>query len=164
MRKSYLQTQPKKIKSKKTKFKDQPKPVSLMKSKTYWITLTLIMVVFTFVYGLLMNISFEKETLILGTILSAIGLAFSLGFRPSSYNKKSTFIFVGASVIGFSIWALTVVSFNALGISSQIVNSIGIDFLAITSLIICLTFGAFIGDLIGKNQEKIVLLANKFRN
>ena len=68
-----------------------------MKSKTYWIVLTLIMVVFTFAYGLLMNISLEKEALILGSILAVIGLAFYVGFKPSSYNKKATFIFVGAS-------------------------------------------------------------------
>ncbi len=100
----------------------------------------------------------------MGTILAVIGFAFSLGFKPSSYNKKATFIFVGASVIGFGIWAAIVLSFNAIGINSQIASSIGIDFFAITSLIICLALGAFIGDLIGKNREKIVLFSDKFRN
>ena len=99
MPKTYLKTQPKKTKPKKTKFKDQPKPISLMKSKTYWIAVTLIMVIFTIAYGFLMNISLEKEALILGTILAVIGLAFYLGFKPSSYNKKATSVFVGASVI-----------------------------------------------------------------
>jgi hypothetical protein len=164
MPKTYPQTQPKKTKLKKNKFKDQPKPVSLMKSKTYWIALTLIMVVFTFAYGLLTNISFEKETLILGSILAVIGLAFSLGFKPSSYYKKATFIFVGASVVGFGIWVVIVLSFNATGINSQIASSIGLDFFAVTSLIICLALGAFIGDLMGKNKEKIVSFADKFRN
>jgi hypothetical protein len=164
MPKTYPKTQSKKTKPKKTKFKDQPKPLSLLKSKTYWVALTLIMVVFTFAYGFLMNISLEKETLILGTILAVIGFAFSLGFKPSSYNKKATFIFVGASVIGFSIWAAIVLSFNAIGINSQIASSIGVDSFALTSLIICLTMGAFIGNLIGKNREKIVLFADKFRN
>ena len=164
MPKTYPKTHPKNAKSKKNKFKDQPKPVSLMKSKTYWIALTLIMVVFTFAYGFLTNISFEKEALILGSILAVIGLAFSLGFKPSSYNKKATYIFVGASVIGFGIWAAIVLSFNATGINSQIATSIGVDFFAVTSLIICLTAGAFIGDLMGKNREKIVLFTDKFRN
>ncbi|MGD0450388.1 MAG: hypothetical protein ABSA79_04940 [Candidatus Bathyarchaeia archaeon] len=164
MPKTYPKTQPKKTKSKKTKFKDQPKPVSLMKSKTYWTALTLIMVVFTFAYGFLTNISFEKEVMILGSILAVIGLAFSLGFKPSSYNKKATFIFVGASIIGFGIWAVIVLSFNGTGINSQIAGSIGLDFFAVTSLIICLALGAFIGDLIGKNREKIVLSTDKFRN
>ena len=104
----------------------QPKPVSLFKSKTYWIALTLIMVIFTFAYGILMNISLEKEALIYGQY--SFGYRhwhFHLGFKPSSYNKKATFIFVGASVIGFSIWAVIVLSFNATGINSQIASSIG---------------------------------------
>ncbi len=164
MPKSHPRPLPKKIKPKKTKFKDQPKPVSLMKSKTYWIALTLIMVVFTFAYGFFMNISFEKEALILGSILAVIGFAFSVGFKPSSYNKKATFIFVGASIIGFSIWAVIVLSINATAINSQIAGSIGVDFFALTSLIICLALGAFIGDLMGKNKEKIVLFTDKLRN
>jgi len=164
MPKTYPKTRPKKTKPKKTKFKDQPKPVSLLKSKTYWIALTLIMVVFTIAYGFLMNISLEKEALILGTILAVIALAFSLGFKPSSYNKKATSIFVGASVIGFSIWAAIVLSFNSLGFNSQIASSIGLDFFALTSLTMCLVLGAFLGDLIGKNREKIIQFTYKFRN
>jgi hypothetical protein len=163
MPKTYPKTQPK-TKPKKTKFKDQPKPVSLMKSKTYWIALTLIMVVFTIVYGFLVNISLAKEALTLGTIFTVIGLAFSLGFKPSIYSKKATTIFVGASTIGFGIWAAIVLSFNAVGLNPQIASSVGIEFYAITSLIMCLALGAFIGDLIGKNREKIVLFLDKFRN
>ena len=69
MPKTYPKTQPKKTKPKKTQPKAQPKPVSLMTRKSYWITLTLIMLVFTFAYGYLMKISVEKEALILGSIL-----------------------------------------------------------------------------------------------
>ena len=165
MPKTYPKTQPKKTKPKKNQPKAQPKPVSLLTRKSYWITLTLIMLVFTFVYGYLMEISVEKEALILGSIFSVIGFAFYLGFKPfPSYNKRATFIFVGASIVGFSIWAVMVLSFNATGINSQIASSIGDDFFAITSLIICLILGAFIGDLIGKNRKAIELFANKFRN
>ena len=165
MPKTYPKTQPKKTKPKKNQPKAQPKPVSLLTRKSYWITLTLIMLVFTFVYGYLMEISVEKEALILGSIFSVIGFAFYLGFKPfPSYNKRATFIFVGASIVGFSIWAVMVLSFNATGIISQIASSIGDDFFAITSLIICLILGAFIGDLIGKNRKAIELFANIFRN
>jgi hypothetical protein len=164
MPKTYPKTQPKKTRPKKTHPKAQPKPVSLMTRKSYWITLTLITLVFTFAYGYLMKISVEKEALILGSIFSVIGFAFYMGFKPSpSYNKRATFIFVGASIVGFSIWAVMVLSFNATGIILQIENSIGSDFFAITSLIICLTLGAFIGDLIGKNKEALQLLTHKFR-
>ena len=164
MPKTHPKTQPKKTKPKKTKFKDQPKPVSLLKRKSYWITLTLFMVVFTIVFGYIMKISAEGEALILGTILSMIGFAFYLGFKPSiKYDKRATFMFAGASIVGFCIWAAMVLSLNATGIILQIVNSIGTYFFAITSLIICLIAGAFIGDLIGKNKEALRLFASKFR-
>ena len=154
-----------KTKPKKTVPKAQSKPFSLMKSKTYWITLALTVLVFTFAYGYFMQISVGKELLILGSIFSVIGFAFYIGFKPSaSYNKRPTFIFVGASIVGFSIWAVMVLSFNATGFESQISSSIGEDFFAITSLIICLVLGAFIGDVIGKNREAVVLFAHKFRN
>jgi len=94
-----------------------------------------------------------------------IGFAFYIGFKPSeSYNKRSTFIFVGVSIVGFSIWAVMVLSFNATGFLMQISSLIGIDFFAITSLIICLVLGAFIGDLIGKNRVTVLVLAHRFRN
>jgi len=164
MPKTYPKTQPKKTKPKKTHPKAQPKPVSLMTRKSYWITLTLIILVFTFAYGYLMKISLEKEALILGSLLLLIGFAFYMGFKPStSYNKRATFIFVGASIVGFCIWAVMVLSLNATGIHSQIASSIGNNFFAITSLMICLISGAFIGDLIGKNRERISIFVNKLR-
>jgi hypothetical protein len=150
---------------KKTKPKAQPEKVSILKSKYYWVTLTMIILVFTIVLGYLMQISLLTELLMLGTIFSVIGFAFYMGFKSSqSYNKRATFIFVGASIIGFGIWAVMVLSFNATGLTAQVSSSIGVDFFAITSLIICLVLGAFIGDLIGKNRETVALYANKFRN
>jgi len=164
MPKTQPKTQPKKIRPKKTPLKAQ-KSASLLTHKSYWITLTLSILVFTFAYGYLMNISVEKESLILGCILSVIGFGFNIGFKPSaSYDKRATFIFVGASIIGFSIWAVMVLSLNSTGILSQIANSISSDFFAITSLIICLILGAYIGDMIGKNRKTLELFVYKFRN
>ena len=164
MPKTYPKTPPKKTKLKKNQPKAQPKP-SLLKSKYYWITLTVTILVFTVVLGYSIQISVGKELLMLGSIFSLIGFAFYIGFKPSeNYDKRATFFFVGASIVGFSIWALMVLSFNASGIIAQISSSVGIDFFAITSLIICLILGAFIGDLIGKNRDKIALLAHKLRN
>ena len=163
MPKTYPKTQPKKTKPKKNQPKAQPKP-SLMKSKYYWITLTLTILVFTIAYGYLTQISVGKELLILGSIFSVMGFAFYIGFKASAgYNKRATFLFVGASIVGFSIWAVMVLSLNATGFLSQISNSIGTDFFAITSLIICLTLGAFIGDVMGKNRSALALFAHKFR-
>ncbi|MGE5533192.1 MAG: hypothetical protein ACM3UN_02445 [Bacillota bacterium] len=144
--------------------KDQPKQVNLLKSKYYWITLTAIILAFSVVIGFLMQIPLGKELLILCCILSVLGLAFYVGFKSSEgYNKRATFFFVGASIVGFSIWAVIFLSLNATGVTQQISSLVDIDLFAITSLIICLVLGAIIGDLIGKNRETIGLNAGKLR-
>jgi preprotein translocase subunit SecY len=43
-----------------------------------------------------------------------------------------------------------VLSLNATELQTQIASAIGDDFFAITSLIICLILGAFIGNWIGE--------------
>ncbi|HLN90189.1 MAG TPA: hypothetical protein VK253_08995 [Candidatus Binatia bacterium] len=150
--------------AKKTKPKAKPETVSILKSKYYWATLTLIILVFTIAFGYMTHISLGAELLMLGTIFSVIGFAFYIGFKPSAgYNKRATFFFVGACIFGFCIWAVIVLSFNINGFISQIADSIGVDFFTITSLIICMVLGAFIGDLIGKNKENVMSLAYELR-
>lgn len=164
MPKTYPKTPPKKTKP-KTKNKAQPKPVSITSSKTYWITLTLVMVVFGSVYGYIMKVTVAAIGLLLASVLFLIGFTFYLKFKPSTLNNsgRATFIFGGASVIGFIIWVAVVLLSSATGLWVQIAGSIGDNFFAVTSLIICLTSGAFIGDLIGNNKEKIsFFLQSKF--
>ena len=154
-----------KNKTKETRARAQQKPVSIFKSKYYWISLAATILVFAFALGYIMQLSEEKELLMLGSVLSVIGLAFYVGYKPSvNYDKRATFFFVGASIIGFGIWVLIVLSLNALGVLVQISSSIGDSFFVITSLIICLVFGAFIGDFIGKNRETVLFFAHNFRN
>ena len=108
--------------------------------------------------------SLENIVMMLVTVLLLIGFAFYIRFKPSTttVNKRALFIFVGASVIGFSIWAVTVLSLNATELHTQIASAIGDDFFAITSLMICLISGAFIGDWIGEKREHIsIFLKNK---
>ena len=158
-------TQSKKNKLKNKQLKNQPKPINLLKSKYYWLILTATILVFAIVVGILNQISLGKEVLILGSIVSVIGLAFYVGFKATEgYDKRATFFFVGASIVGFSMWAVMVLSFNATGVTTQILTSVGVDLFAITSLIICLVLGALIGDLIGKNRETVGLFARKIRN
>jgi hypothetical protein len=154
-----------KNKLKEKQAKAHPKPVSIFKSKYYWITLAVTILVFTFALGNIIQLSREKELLLLGSVLSVIGLAFYIGYKSSvNYDKRATFFFVGASIIGFGIWALIVLSLNATEILIQISSSVGDSFFVITSLTICLVLGAFIGDFIGKNRETILFFAHKFRN
>lgn len=152
MPKSYSKTQ-----RKKTKAKIQPKPVNITTRKSYWITLTFALAVFAFVLGYSVNMVLNNIVLMLATVLSLIGFLFYLRFTPSTVavGRRATFIFVGASIVGFSIWAMMVLSLNSFERHSQLVNALGGGFFAVTSLIICLISGAFIGDLVGKNKERI---------
>lgn len=166
MPKNYPKNRPKKKAPKKAQPKVEPKPVSLMKSKYYWVTMTSIILVFAVIIGYSTGVALANEALIVGTVLSIIGFAFYLGFVPSiKYSKRALFIFVGASVVGFSIWAAMTLSLTATAILPQVTDSIGPLFFASTTLIICLIAGALIGDLIGKNIDRIGMFFNdKFRN
>jgi len=94
----------------------------------------------------------------------AIGLVFSIKYKPSTnYDRRKTFMYVGAATVGFGIWVALVFFFNATGINLQIVSSIGVTLFTVTSLMICWISGAFIGDLIGKNKERLsFFINNKF--
>ena len=164
MPKTYPKTQRKKTKRKKPQPKTQSKPVSITTRKSYWITLTLFTVVFASVFGYYVNMSLERIVMMLVTVLLLIGFAVYIRFKPSTatVDKRAIFIFVGASVIGFCIWAIIVLSLNATELHTQIASAIGDSFFAITSLMICLILGAFIGDWIGEKRERIsIFLKNK---
>ena len=159
-------TQPKQYpkKQKKTPPKNQNQPPSLFKNKYYWIILTLTILVFTVAFGYLNQVSGERETLLLGCDLSVIGFAFYISLiATANYDKRATFIFAGASIIGFSIWAAIVLALNATGLITRVVSSIGDSFFAVTTLIICLSIGALVGDLIGKNRAAKALSLEKPR-
>jgi len=154
-----------KNKAKLKKSNVQANPVRLLKSKYYWIVLTVAVFVFAVVLGLLTQMSLGKELMTLSSILAVIGFAFYLGYKSSEgYEKRTTVIFAGASIVGFCIWAALVFSLSIIGVMFQIESFIGVDFFAITSLIICLISGAFVGDLIGKKRDAIYLFFDRFRN
>jgi hypothetical protein len=145
--------------------KTQPKTPSLLRNKYYWVFVALVLIVFTLVFGYLIQLSLGKEVLILGAILMVITFAFYMAFKPYPTDRKRVIlILIGISIIGFSIWAVTVFLLNTNGALVQIVKAVGDSFFSITSLIICLVIGAFIGDLIHKNMEKILYLAHSFRS
>ena len=126
--------------------------------KSYWIALTVLLAIVTVVFGVSMGIGLIQNAIMTLTTVVIIGF---LGFVRTtqstlSVSKRATFIFVGASVIGFAIWAAITLS----GIMVQLLNEVGQEFYVVNSLAICLTVGAFIGELLGKNkkvQEKLFL-------
>jgi FtsH-binding integral membrane protein len=149
----------------KSKRKAQPQPVSITSSKTYWITLTAVMLVFGSVYGYMMKVAVAAIVLLLACVLFMIGFAYYLKFKPSTLknNSRATFIFVGASVVGFCIWVAIVLLLSAVGFWPQIAISMGERFFATASLVICLITGGFIGDLVGNNKERIsMFLRDRF--
>jgi len=166
MPKNYPKKQPKKVKL-KSKNKLAPKPVSITSSKTYWLALTLMMIVFGSVYGYIMKVAIAGIGLLLASVLFIIGFAYYLRFKPSllKNSERATFLFIGACILGFGIWAAVILLSQLTGLWTTLAGSVGDYFFAITTLIICLTSGAFIGDLIGLNKEKISLFFHdKFGN
>jgi hypothetical protein len=152
-------------KPKKAKGKPQPASVSITSRKSYWIFLTVTMVVFGSVYGYVMKAAAAAIGMLLISVLFLIGFLYYIKFTPSTLRatERATFIFAGATVIGFLIWVAIVLSLAVTGFTSQIGAAIGNNFFAITSLTICLIGGGFIGDAIGKNKNELKLFLTKIR-
>ncbi|MCW4004764.1 MAG: hypothetical protein NWE95_12720 [Candidatus Bathyarchaeota archaeon] len=151
---------PKSVKSRpkqkaKPKGKAEPETPSFASKKSYWITLTTVLAVVSAVFGVVMGISLAQTAFLVLTVVVLIGFVGFIRVTPSklSLGKRAALLIVGASIIGFSIWAAIVLNLNSAGIMAQIVNSLGEQFFAVTSLAICLTIGAFIGELIGRNKS-----------
>ena len=158
--KTYPKIQPKKIKP-----KVQPKPVSITTSKFYWISLTTIIVIAVLGYGFLTGVAMQKIVLIMLTLFSVIALAWYIRVKPSTMPTKlrATYMFVGAAVVGFSIWAVTIVVLGATGLGMQVSNLLGDQLFIITSQVIFFVAGAFIGEWVGLNRTSISSFFGKLR-
>ena len=158
--KNFPKTQPKKAKP-----KVEPKPVSITTSKFYWISLTTVIVIAVLGYGFLTGVAIQKIALIILTLLSVISLAWYIRVKPSTMTTKLrvTYMFMGAAVIGFCIWAVTVVVLGATGLGVQVSNSLGDRLFIVASQVIFFVIGAFIGDWVGINRNVIVSFFSKFK-
>jgi len=136
----------------KTKRKMQPETPGITTKKWYWIMLTTVIVVVFSVASYLMGLSLSNIVVLMFTLVFLCSLMGYVGTTPSvlSKSKRATFLFVGASVIGFSIWAVIMLVSMAAGL---IENMFSDSFLIIPSLILCLIAGSFIGELLGKNKR-----------
>ena len=131
------------------KARAEPQTAKFTAKKSYWITLTAVFAVVSAVFGEVQGFDLLQTALLVVSISAAIGMVGFISVSPStlSFSKRATFIFVGASVVGFGIWAvLALVVFPQLG---ALVDG----FFILTSFIICLVIGAFIGELIGRNKK-----------
>jgi hypothetical protein len=149
-------TQPKQ--KAKPKAKAQSQTQSITATKPYWIILTAMLAVVTAVFGALMGMSLERTALLVITVAVVIGVVglIRTGKSELSLSKRATFIFAGASVIGFIIWAALTLS----GVMDPVVNAVGQDFYVVNSLASCLAAGAWIGELLSRSkmvQERLFI-------
>jgi len=146
-------TYPKK-QSKKTNSKMPTHTVSITKSKFYWIVLTVVAIVCMAILGFTSNIPIQKVALIMVTVLSVLGLAGYVRVKSSNLSNKmrATYLFVGAAVIGFGIWAIMLILLTETGLGVQVANSLGDQLFIISSQVIFLVIGAFVGEGLGKNM------------
>jgi hypothetical protein len=144
--------QPKPKSQTKTKQKTQPEAPGITTKKWYWIMLAGVMVTVFSIIGYMMALTISEIAILMLTITFLIGLIGYVRTTPStlSMSKRATFLFVGASIIGFSIWAAIALAATFAGL---IENIFGGGFFIIPSLIICLIIGAFIGELLSQNSR-----------
>ena len=112
----------------------------------------LIVVVAGFGFALLLDIDLIRIAFIVAVFVVVVGVAGYIRMSSSKLTRgrRATFLFVGASVIGFSIWAAMTFALSAAGLMPHLIDAAG-DLLFIGStLVICLFGGAFIGELIGR--------------
>jgi hypothetical protein len=146
---------PKPVKT-RPKQKNKPKPKaqaqapSITTKKEYWIVLTAVLAVVTAVFGVTAGFSLARTALLIVTVVVVIGFVGLIrsGKSDLSLSKRATFIFAGASVIGFAIWAALTLS----GAVTPLAVEAGEEFYAVSSLVTCLTLGAWIGELLGRSR------------
>jgi hypothetical protein len=129
--------------------KAEPETPSFTAKKSYWVTLLAVFTVVSAVFGMALGLGLLQTTFLALMVATLIGFVGYVRVSPSTlgFSKRATFIFVGASVIGFGTWAAA-----ALAFMPQIV-ALNNDFFTISSLVICLTVGGFIGELLGRNRK-----------
>lgn len=143
-------TRPKQKNKPKLKPKAQVQAPSITTKKEYWIVLTAVLAVVTAVFGVTAGFSLVRTALLIVTVVVVIGFVglIRTGKSDLSLSKRATFIFAGASVIGFAIWAALTLS----GVVTPIAVEVGEEFYAVNSLVTCLTGGAWIGELLGRSR------------
>jgi 4-amino-4-deoxy-L-arabinose transferase-like glycosyltransferase len=148
---SSSKTKAKNKNSLKAKRAAQPKTPDITTKKSYWLMLTVFIVIIFSVAGYILKFAIVDLIVLMISIVLLIGLIGYVRISPSnlSASRRGTFLFVGASIIGFGIWAIIMLILMNTGTIDTLFGSN--VFYILPSLIICLTAGAFIGELMGKN-------------
>jgi NO-binding membrane sensor protein with MHYT domain len=136
----------------KTKRKVTPEAPGITTKKSYWVMLAVVMAVAVSIAGYMLNLSPLGIAVLMVPVILLIGLIGFIRVTPSmlSISRRATFLFVGASVIGFGIWAAMMLALMA---TNLLTNVFGDPFFIMPSLIAFLIIGAFIGELLGRNRR-----------
>jgi uncharacterized membrane protein len=145
-----------KVKSKnqlKAKRAAKPETPGITTKKSYWVMLSVFIVIIFSIAGYLLEFAIADIAVLMISIVFLISLIGYVRITPSnlSKSKRGTFLFVGASIIGFSIWAIIMLILMNTGTMATVFDNK--TFYIFPSLVICLTAGAFIGELMGKNSR-----------
>ncbi len=137
-----------------SKRKVEPEAPSITTKKSYWVVLAGVLGVASAILAVSMGLDTVRTAILVVTVLVPIGVYGYIRVTPSnlSLSKRLTFLFIGASVIGFSIWAAIVLIGGVYGLTALLMDALGGQFFIITSLVICLSAGVLVGELIGKNK------------
>jgi hypothetical protein len=138
----------------RNKSKIKSEPANITTSKFYWIGLIIFTVIAILAVGIFSSIAVQKLALIMVTVLFVLAFAWQLRVKQSDLTAKTraTYIFVGAAVIGYSIWAIMVILLAATGFGIQLGNILGDQLFIAASQIIFLVVGGFIGDYLSTNS------------
>ncbi len=133
----------------KTK-KTAPETPGITTKKSYWGFLSVLFAFVSVVFGAVMSLGIGQIAFLTVTIVVLIAVIGFIRTTPSnlSLSKRATFIFAGASIIGFIIWAAITLS----GAMTSIAQENGEVFTIVISFTLCLTIGAFIGEILGRSK------------
>jgi len=146
----------------KPKRKVEPEIPGITTKKAYWLVLGVLLAIVSAIFGLMNGLDELRMALLIAAVVVPIGCLGYVRVSPSSLSllKRAMFLIAGASIIGFGIWAAIALALFRAGFNEQIAYVLGEQFFIVTSLVICLFVGAFIGELIGRNKAVQIRLFN----
>jgi hypothetical protein len=158
------QKKPKTKQKIKPKRSPEPETPGITTRKSYWIMLAAVLAVVSGVLGYTSGLDPLETGILAVAVVVPVSCIGYIRISPSnlSMSKRATFLFIGISIIGFGIWAAIVLVGGRYGLISQLTNTIDSQFFVVTSLAICFSVGAVLGELIGRNKEIQLRLFNSF--
>ncbi len=143
-----------KPKPKQPKRKAEPEVPGITTRKSYWVMLAAVLAVASAVLGVTSGLDVSKTAVLVASVVVPIAVIGFVRVTPSTLplSKRATFLFMGISIIGFGIWAAFVLLGSRYGLTTQLFSTQNSQFFVVTSLVICFSVGALIGELIGRSK------------